>query len=345
MRVLILHDDVQPEARPDELDTLVQVEAVSAALETLGARVVTRAFDARPETARARVLDARPTIVFNLVESVGGRGQLAYLAPELLETLEIPFTGAGARAMRAASSKLASKQVLRDADLPTPAWLAADDLRAAGALEQRGRWIVKSVWEHGSLGLEADAVVHAAAPGELAAAIEARRSALGGEAFAERYVHGREFNVAILAGPDGPECLPIPEILFEGLAADEARVVGYRAKWAPDSPECRGTPRRFGTEPEDDALHAELCALALATWRAFALEGWARVDFRVGEDREPQVIDVNANPCLSPDAGFSASVERAGIGYRDAVARIVAAGMARGRRPGTRGLSHSSDRR
>jgi D-alanine-D-alanine ligase len=307
--------------------------------------VVTRAFDARPETAQARVLDARPTIVFNLVESVHGEGRLAHRAPELLEALALPFTGAGARAMRASSSKLASKELLRAADLPTPAWLAFDELQAGHSLREPGRWIVKSVWEHGSLGLEADAVVNAAAPEELAAAIEARRSGLGGEAFAERYVHGRELNVSILAGREGPECLPIPEILFEGLASDEARIVGYRAKWAPDSPECRGTPRRFGEETEDDLLHAKLRELALATWRAFGLEGWARVDFRVGADGQPQVIDVNANPCLSPDAGFSASVEKAGIGYPDALTRIVAAGMARGRRPGTRGLSHSSDRR
>ena len=53
------------------------------------------------------------------------------------------------------------------------------------------------------------------------------------------------------------------------------------------------------------------------------LRGWARVDFRVDGSGRPCILEVNANPCLSPDAGFAAGLERAGIAYPDAIARIV----------------------
>jgi D-alanine-D-alanine ligase len=42
-------------------------------------------------------------------------------------------------------------------------------------------------------------------------------------------------------------------------------------------------------------------------------------------DRDgPWVLEVNANPCLSPDAGFAAALARAGIPFTQAIARIIA---------------------
>jgi D-alanine-D-alanine ligase len=35
------------------------------------------------------------------------------------------------------------------------------------------------------------------------------------------------------------------------------------------------------------------------------------------------VLEVNANPCLSPDAGFVAALAEAGIGYEAAIARLI----------------------
>ncbi|MFH2099767.1 MAG: D-alanine--D-alanine ligase, partial [Pseudomonadota bacterium] len=49
-----------------------------------------------------------------------------------------------------------------------------------------------------------------------------------------------------------------------------------------------------------------------------------RVDFRVDPDGNPFILEVNANPCLSPDAGFAAAVDRAGMPFDRAVERILA---------------------
>ena len=53
-------------------------------------------------------------------------------------------------------------------------------------------------------------------------------------------------------------------------------------------------------------------AIALSCWKAFDLHGYARVDFRVDKDRNPFVLEVNTNPCLSKDAGFIAACRRGG---------------------------------
>jgi D-alanine-D-alanine ligase len=124
----------------------------------------------------------------------------------------------------------------------------------------------------------------------------------------------------LIAGRSGPRALPVAEIRFDAFPADKPRIVGYAAKWHSDSFEYQNTPRSFAVEPE---LDEQLRRLALECWALFRLEGYARVDFRVDERGSPWVLEVNANPCLSPDAGFAAALAEAGIGYEAAVATLI----------------------
>ena len=83
------------------------------------------------------------------------------------------------------------------------------------------------------------------------------------------------------------------------------------------------TVRRFDFPAQDGALLAELRRVAAQCWNAFGLRGYARVDFRVDAENRPFVLEVNANPCLSPDAGFAAAAARAGLSYLQVVERIL----------------------
>ena len=129
-----------------------------------------------------------------------------------------------------------------------------------------------------------------------------------------------------IAGPSGLRVLPVAELRFEGYPENKPAIVGYAAKWDSSSFEYRHTVRSFGVEPE---LAARAERLARACWDLFALDGYARVDFRVDASGLPFVLEINANPCLSPDAGFAAALARAGIGYGDAIGWLIA--DARGR--------------
>jgi D-alanine-D-alanine ligase len=320
LKVLLLHDRLAPSARPDEEDARVQAEAVSAALDELGHGSERLEADL-DLSLLARELERRsPDVVFNLVESLGGAGRLIHLVPGLLDHLGIPYTGAPAESLMLTSNKLLAKRWMDQAGVPTPPWRQPDEDEEP--LEP-GRYIVKSVWEHASLGLDEASVVELQSQAELARAVERRRSALGGSAFAERYVEGREFSLSLLAGGFAPEVLPAAEILFEGFPEGGPRVVGYRAKWQPESAEYRGTVRRFGFSEAEAPLLEELEALARRLWVLFDLHGWARVDFRVDEEGRPWVLEVNANPCLAPDAGFAAALERAGHEQVVAIERIL----------------------
>jgi D-alanine-D-alanine ligase len=263
--------------------------------------------------------------VFNLVESLAGRDRFISFVPGLLEERGIPFTGAGAEAAAASGSKLATKRRLASAGLPVLPCAAVwpPSLGAEITLDPacHGPFLVKSVWNHGSPGLDDAAVVSSRRA--LGVRLADLGSGSGGAWVAEPYLHGREFNVGLLAAPAGVEVLPVAEIVFEGYPAGKPRIVGFRAKWEPDSFEYRHTVRRFDFPRADGALLERLRLLSLAAWNALGVAGYARVDFRVGADGQPRILEVNANPCLTPDAGFAAAAERSGRSLAEAVVEIL----------------------
>lgn len=330
MRILILHNDVVDASAPDDRDVLVQAEAVRTTLAALGhlAEILPCTLDLT--RLRHRLEARRPDLVFNLVEALGGTGRLIHLAPTLLDAMGLPYTGSCAEAIQLTSHKILAKDRLRSLGLPTPDWTGPfpPDLPAlspaAAAADTSSHWIVKSLWEHASIGLDEKAVVLCERDDRMAEALQARAPGLGGACFAERFVEGREFNLSLLAGLRGPEVLRPAEILFEGYPPDALRIVGYRAKWDSDSYEYHHTPRRFDFPPEDAGLLNRLRTLALRCWQGFGLNGYARVDFRVDAEGRPWILEVNANPCLSADAGFAAALEASGVSYPEAITRILA---------------------
>lgn len=320
MKVAIVHNAVPPGAGPDERDVLVQVDSVTGALSSLGYEPwpLPVTLDLGLFAQRLRRLD--PAFAFNLVESLDGAGRLIHVVPALLDQLRVPFTGCPTAALFITTDKLLSKELLRAAGLPTPGWTTAARL-GAGEPPPALPCILKPVSEDASVGIEEQSLVEDA--GALAAALDAMEAEYG-DCFAESYVHGREFNLSILASPAGPEVLPPAEIVFEGYPDGKPRIVGYRAKWEEGSFEYTHTVRRFDFPGSDAPLVDSLRSLALRCWPIFGLRGYARVDFRVDRAGAPWILEVNANPCISPDAGFVAAARRADLSFEAVVERIVA---------------------
>src|SRR5690606_2681815 len=208
-------------------------------------------------------------------ESLDGQGRLIHLALALLESIGLPYTGSGHDAMFLTSKKIQAKRVMELAGLPTAAWWEppADLSGEPGFV---GPYIVKSVWEHASIGIGDDWITaDARTPGAI---LKRRQRRCGGDWFVERYIDGREFNVSVLGGPDGPEVLPPAEMTFVGYPPGKARIVDYEAKWHEGSFGYNNTVRRFDFGPEDDGLVARLREISLGCWRAFDLGGHVRVD-------------------------------------------------------------------
>jgi D-alanine-D-alanine ligase len=337
MRVAILFNAVGENAKTDELDVLEQLEAIAAVLERLGAAVM-RVPCTLDLGAIAGALDRfKPDVAFNLVECLESYGRLIHVVPSMLDALGIHYTGASAESLYITSNKVLAKERIRAGGLLTPDWTGpwppggGTPLVKKRGSRRRSRHIVKAVWEHASFGMDDDVIVENADEARLVARMEELAPRLRGECFAEAFVEGREFNVSILSTAKGPRALPVAEILFLDFPKGKPRIVNYKAKWEEEAIEYRGTPRTFDFKPEDRELLSELPRIARAAWDLFGLRGYARVDFRVDAKNNPFILEVNANPCISPDSGFIAAAQQGGLDYDAAIKAILDDAMRRAR--------------
>ncbi len=261
----------------------------------------------------------KPDFIFNLVETVGGTDSLFYVAAAFFEYLDIPYTGCSAVSLALLSSKVRQKEFLHLAGLPTP-----EDENAS-----QGPWIVKSDTEHASIGIGSDNIVNT--PEEVNKKIHEKQKEFGGVWFAERYIEGREFNISILDDGCGkPQVLAPAEILFTAHSQGAPKIVDYAAKWDEKSPSYSATPRRFDFDKKDEFLLINLNNLCGHCWDLFELKGAARVDFRIDETGNPWILEVNANPCLSSDAGFITAAKQSGLSPQDVVKRLLPPALRKG---------------
>lgn len=320
MHVIVMHEDVGPDAAPDATDTVAQANAVRDSLVRTGWKVSELVLDSDPTRVERSLRALRPDVVFNLVESHLGLSSLACVGPAICRKTNIPFTGCDEAALALAGDKAATRRVLGAAGLPAPLGVSLDEVRQ-GLFPGAGTYIVKSRFEDASLGLGPDCVVNAASGRELWRQMTHLASRLGGDCVAESYVCGREFNLGLLADSDRVMALPLAEMVFDHGYAGPA-IVDYAAKWDEKSPSFAASWRSFEFEIEA-ATQAEMVTIGRRCWDLFGLAGYARIDFRVDERGRPYVIDVNPNPCIAMDAGFTAAAARAGLSHQNVAGLLV----------------------
>lgn len=326
MNITIIHQALPPGASPDERDVLDQADAIGAVLRADGHDVGVIPVSLDLASLQTALRAARPALVFNLVESLGGADRLLPVVPALLETMRLPFSGCSADALLVTTHKTFAKRRLLQAGLPTPDWIEHGDASATTDDGATGDWLLKSVWDHASAGVSAANLLRGASRRAAALRVAELAAQTGAAWFAEQYIEGREFNLALFENTAGElVILPPAEILFVDFPPGRPRILDYAAKWDADSFAATHTPRTFDLPATDAPLRERLRRLGRDCWHTFGLGGYARVDFRVDAAGEPWILEINANPCLAPDAGFAAALQQAGISLADAIRGIVAA--------------------
>ncbi len=323
MHVLVLFNE--PLLEPSEADAAAEhgvlgaVEAACRALSRQGHTASTLAVRPEGKQLAQQLATCAADVVLNLCEGFGASGHGEAHVAGLLELCRLPFTGSRLEALALVRDKPRTKLVLRGAGLPTPDFYVVEPGRPLPApLSQplSEPWLAKPACEDASQGIDRHSVT---ADVQVLAERVSELQHRYGTVMVERYVDGREFNVSVLALPEAI-VLPLAEIEF----APELpwKIVSYAAKWDATAPEYRQTPVRCPARV-DAELADTVRDVAL---RAFAVTGirhYGRVDVRVDRLGRPWILEVNANPDVSPDAGLARALAASGEEYDRFIARLV----------------------
>jgi D-alanine-D-alanine ligase len=324
-KVVVLYNDSQALIKGEARDLLADrgvvacAQAVTGALGASGYEATALPLRGDVESALAPY-PAAEWLVFNLAEGLQGRLFEEARIAWALEAMGYRFTGSAGEALARSTDKGRAKELLAAHGLATPLWavFSTPDQVSEEAAGLGFPLIVKPVAEDGSIGIDPEAVVHdlQALRSRVAYVSSCHRQA----ALAERFVAGREFNIALWGEP--PQTLPVAEIDFAAFSDPHQRIVSFAAKWEEESFEYTNTPVHCPA-PVDRELAAQLEESALGAWEAIGCRGYARVDMRLPEDGPPQIVEVNCNPDISPDAGFFRAARAAGYDYEGMAAHIL----------------------
>jgi D-alanine-D-alanine ligase len=327
--VLLIYSHVENLDRGTEDDLLADLETIDTAqriadsLASVGypvtpipVRCVTDAINA------AQNFDPANTLIFNLCESLPGMldGESAVLRP--LEEMGFCYLGGTPGNLDACRDKISAKMRLSARRVSTAPYQIFETGREPISVPLPA--IVKPAWEDSSLGINRDAVVHDALAlrRRVAYIVDTYRQ----PALVEMFLDGREFNISIW-GNDPPQVLPLAETNFAGWDEASRRVLNFESKWSKDTEEYSAFTVDCPAHVDGRTARA-IRKLALDAWRAMRCRDYIRVDMRE-KDGILYVLDVNPNPGMSTDAGFSNAARVAGYEYPQMIRRLVDIGWRR----------------
>jgi D-alanine-D-alanine ligase len=276
---------------------------------------------------RTLIEEWKPDIVFNLLEEFLGRQDFDHHVVSFLELMQVPYTGCHPRGLMLARDKALSKKLLVYHHLAVPRF----------AVFPRGRrvhrpkglefpLIVKSQIHEASLGISQASIVEN--DEKLRERVTFIHQRHGSDAIAEQFVDGREFYVGVI-GNTRLQVLPVWELVFENMPPGASSIATAHVKHNTDYQRRRGIYQQHA-----DDLAPTLRDSIIRTTRRIArildLDGYNRIDYRLGGDGKLYFLEANPNPDIARSEEFASAAEEAGHSYPALIQRILDLGLQRG---------------
>ncbi|OGU61689.1 MAG: hypothetical protein A2X64_01590 [Ignavibacteria bacterium GWF2_33_9] len=261
-----------------------------------------------------RYIDAVQSEVFDTIDIafivLHGKNGEDGLIQALLDLRCIPYTGSGVKASALAMDKLSSKNLFAAAGLLTPAWIIVtkEDLESDSLIKDiRNNLGKKIVVKPNNQGSSVGVSILDLSDNDLIR--EALENALkySDRIIVEQFIEGREITVAML----GDKVLPVIEIIPNNEFYD------YKHKYTKGNTiyEC---PAKI---PEDIAEFAQ--SMAIISNNVIGAEGFSRADFRLSEDGEPFLLELNTIPGFTSSSLVPMAAKEVGIEFPELCEEII----------------------
>lgn len=300
-------------------------EEIYEALGKLGHEPSYQVLDGTPQSLTS-LAKCGADLVFNLTESFAGDDTKEMNVAAYMDLLGIPYTGAGPHAHFLAQDKGTAKKMFAFHGIKTPFFAMAYRGRIDHAHDVSFPLIVKPIWEDGSIGIDAEAVVNSVK--ELMERVEYIQNEFDSPALIEEYIEGREIYVSVLGSYERAQALPLVELDLSKLPEGTPKIASYDVKFEKDTQAHKLTKSHLVTDL-DEATTARLQETGLAAYHAVKLRDYGRIDMRLTPKGEVYVIEANPNPWLSSKQEFAMAAKASGRSYTELIGEIVEMAMAR----------------
>lgn len=274
------------------------------------------------EEAYLHLKKLRPDLVFNIAEGLVGPNRESHI-PSICEMLGIPYTGSDPLTLGICLDKSRAKEILAYHKIPTPAFWVVEN-GSGVSLRVKLPAIVKPLHEGSSKGIMDNSVVRSRQ--ELKSRVREIQSLYKEPVIIEQFLTGREFTVGVLGNPPNLEILPIVEIDHSQLPPGANPVYSYEAKWVWDQPEKPLEIFRCPAEISPD-LKNRIEDIIRKTVEVLRIRDWSRIDIRLDERGEPNVLEVNPLPGVLPNPEDNSCLPKAartaGYSYSALLHRVV----------------------
>jgi len=273
---------------------------------------------------REAIEEFEPHIAFNLLEGFDDIPALDQNVVAYLEMKKLPYTGCGARGLVLGRDKVLAKKLLSYHRISVPDFVLVPRGRTARRPRRLGfPLIVKSATLDASVGISQASVVED--DERLAERVRFIHERIGTDALVETYIDGRELYVGIL-GNRRIQAFPVWELNFSKMPEETRRIATERLKWSLSYQKRHGIMTGPAADLED-GQEERIQKVCKRVFRILGLNGYARIDLRLGPMDRVYVIEANPNPQLAYGEDFAESAEKAGYSYEELLQRIVNLGL------------------
>lgn len=312
MRITVTYNQrVDSSESQAELLSEEDVARLVGALEELGHEVARLEVSTSLPEIVDRLVESRPTLVFNVAEGLTGRAREAQY-PAIFEQLGLPYTGGDASLLYVDLDKNLANKILLSRGVRVPRGVLITREQRSIPDEIDYPVIVKPNFEGSSKGITEDSICDSREQAE-ARALELLEEYPAG-IDVEEFIAGRELTVPMLQTWPG-RLIEVVEHVFPG-EGDRA-IFDFARKREGKNVEVI-CPAKLSHAERRDVL-----ALADRALSVMRCPDVGRVDIRMDRRGVPYLIELNPLPSLHPEASLMVAGAAKGLEYRDVIGKIV----------------------